>query len=72
MGVPVLAPNDEAPEAVLAAIRSRGAIGETNLRRKDGSIILTACWVMATKHALGVYFFRLSWSPGAAGAPTVA
>ena len=64
-----LAPDDEAREAVLAAIRRRGAVGETNLRRKDGSIVRTAYWVMETKLALGVYFFRLSWSPDALGLP---
>ena len=62
-----LAPDDEAREAVVAAIRRRGAVGETNLRRKDGTVIRTAYWVMETKLALGVYFFRLSWSPDAFG-----
>lgn len=57
-----LAPDDEAREAIRSAIRQRGAVGETNLRRKDGSIIRTCYWVMETKLALGVYFFRLSWT----------
>jgi PAS domain-containing protein len=56
-----LAPDEEAREAIRHAIRKRGAVGETNLRRKDGSVIRTAYWVMETKLALGVYFFRLSW-----------
>ncbi len=57
------APDEEAREAVQQAIRERGAVGETNLRRKDGSIIRTAYGVMETKLALGIYFFRLSWLP---------
>ena len=64
-----LAPDDEAREAIQAAIRRRGAVGETNLRRKDGSIVRTAYWVMETKLALGVYFLRLSWNPDAVGVP---
>lgn len=60
-----LAPDDDAREAILTAIRQRGAVGETNLRRKDGSIIRTAYWVMETRLALGVYFFRLTWRPEA-------
>ena len=67
-----LAPDDEAREAVQAAIRQRGAVGETNLRRKDGSIIRTAYWVMETRLALGVYFFRLTWRPEADLAPVPA
>lgn len=66
-----LAPDDEAREAIREAIRRRGAVGETNLRRKDGSIVRTAYWVMETRLALGVYFFRLSWTAGTAGLPVL-
>jgi PAS domain S-box-containing protein len=65
-----LAPDEEAREAIAAAIRQRGAVGETNLRRKDGSVIRTGYWVMETKLALGVYFFRLSWNPDVVGLST--
>lgn len=67
-----LAPDDEAREAVHAAIRKRGAVGETNLRRKDGSIIRIGYWVMETRLALGVYFFRLTWTPETHQVPLVA
>jgi PAS domain S-box-containing protein len=67
-----LAPDDDAREAVHAAIRKRGAVGETNLRRKDGSVIPIAYWVMETRLALGVYFFRLTWRPGTGHAPLLA
>jgi PAS domain-containing protein len=66
----MLAPDDEAREAIRVAIRQRGAVGETNLRRKDGSIIRTAYWVMQTNLALGVYFFRLSWTPETPNRPS--
>jgi len=65
-----LAPDEQAREAIAAAIRQRGAVGETNLRRKDGSVIRTGYWVMETKLALGVYFFRLSWNPDVVGLST--
>jgi PAS domain S-box-containing protein len=67
-----LAPDDEARAAVHEAIRGHGAVGETNLRRKDGSVIRIAYWVMETKLALGAYYFRLSWRPEAASVPSVA
>lgn len=66
-----LAPDDEAREAIADAIRRRGAFGETNLRRKDGSIIRTAYWVMETKLALGVYFLRFSWTPDSGVGPAI-
>ena len=66
-----LAPDDEAREAVVNAIRKRGALGETNLRRKDGSIIRTAYWVMETKLALGIYFLRFSWTPESGLGPAI-
>ena len=64
-----LAPDDHARAAVSEAIRHHGAVGETNLRRKDGSVIRIAYWVMETKLALGAYYFRLSWTPDAATVP---
>lgn len=66
-----LAPDDEAREAIVNAIRRRGALGETNVRRKDGSIIRTAYWVMETKLALGVYFLRLSWMTDSGLGPAI-
>ena len=66
-----LAPDEEAREAIRTAIRRHGAAGETNLRRKDGTVIRTAYWVMETKLALGVYFFRLSWVPDSVVGPPV-
>jgi PAS domain-containing protein len=64
-----LAPDEEARMAVHKAIREHGAVGETNLRRKDDSVIRVAYWVMETHLALGAYYFRLSWMPGAASTP---
>lgn len=57
-----LAPDDEARAAIRTAIREHGAAGETNVRRKDGSIVRTAYWVLETQVALGLYYLRLSWS----------
>lgn len=57
-----LAPDDEAREAIRTAIREHGAAGENNVRRKDGSVIRAAYWVLETKVALGVYYLRFSWA----------
>lgn len=58
-----LAPDNEAREAVRIAVREHGAAGEVNLRRKDGSIVRTAYWVIETKAALMPYYLRLTWLP---------
>ena len=58
-----LAPDKEAREAVRIAVREHGAAGEVNLRRKDGSVVRTAYWVIETTAALMPYYLRLSWLP---------
>lgn len=58
-----LAPDKEAREAVHNAVREHGAVGEVNLRRKDGTIVRTAFWVIETTAALMPYYLRLSWLP---------
>ena len=42
------------------AVREHGAAGEVNLRRKDGSIVGTAYWVIETTTRAHAYL-RLSW-----------
>jgi PAS domain S-box-containing protein len=56
-----LAPDDEAREAIRSAMRSHGTAGETNVRRKDGTVVRTAYWVMETTVAHTAYYLRLSW-----------
>ena len=59
-----LAPDKEARQAVMIAVREHGAAGEANLRRKDGSIVRTAYWVVETTTASMPYYLRFSWMLG--------
>jgi PAS domain S-box-containing protein len=56
-----LAPDREAREAIAKALRGHGAVGQVNLKRKDGTIVRTSYWVMKTTASLLPYFLRLSW-----------
>lgn len=57
-----LAPDKEAREAIKVALRERTSAGEVNLKRKDGSTVRTAYFVVETRAALMPFFLRLSWT----------
>jgi PAS domain S-box-containing protein len=58
-----LAPDEEAREAIRIAVREHGSAGQVNLRRRDGTIVRTAYWVIETTAVLTPYYLRFSWLP---------